>query len=30
MAPILTPEEVARRPAAECTFDDERGVVGIH
>ena len=29
MAPILTPEEVVRRIAAECTFVDERGAVGI-
>jgi hypothetical protein len=29
MAPILTPEDVVRRIAAECTFVDERGVVGI-
>jgi len=29
MAPILTPEDVDRRIAAECTFVDERGAVGI-
>lgn len=29
MAPILTPEDVVRRIAAECTFTDERGAVGI-
>jgi hypothetical protein len=29
MAPILTPEDVVRRIAAECTFVDERGAVGI-
>ena len=29
MAPILTPEDVIRRIAAECTFVDERGAVGI-
>jgi hypothetical protein len=29
MAPILTPEDVVRRIAAECTFVDERGGVGI-
>jgi len=30
MAAILTPEDVVRRIAAECTFvDDERGAVGI-
>jgi hypothetical protein len=29
MAPILTPEDVVRRIAAECTFGDERGAVGI-
>jgi hypothetical protein len=29
MAPILTPEDVVRRIAAECTFIDERGAVGI-
>jgi hypothetical protein len=27
--PILTPEEVVRRIAAECAFVDERGGVGI-
>jgi hypothetical protein len=27
--PILTPEDVVRRIAAECTFTDERGAVGI-
>jgi hypothetical protein len=26
---ILTPEDVVRRIAAECTFIDERGAVGI-
>jgi hypothetical protein len=30
MAPILTPEDVVRRIAAECTFVDGRGAVGIH
>jgi hypothetical protein len=29
MAPILTPEDVVRRIAAECAFVDERGTVGI-
>jgi hypothetical protein len=29
MAPILTPEDVVRRIAAECTFVDDRGAVGI-
>jgi hypothetical protein len=29
MAAILTPEDVVRRIAAECTFVDERGAVGI-
>jgi hypothetical protein len=29
MAPVLTPEDVVRRIAAECTFLDERGAVGI-
>jgi hypothetical protein len=29
MAPILSPEDVVRRIAAECTFADERGAVGI-
>jgi hypothetical protein len=29
MASILTPEDVVRRIAAECTFVDERGRVGI-
>jgi hypothetical protein len=29
MAPILTPEDFVRRIAAECTFIDERGAVGI-
>ena len=29
MAPILTPEDVVSRIAAECTFIDERGGVGI-
>jgi hypothetical protein len=29
MASMLTPEEVVRRIAAECTFIDERGGVGI-
>jgi hypothetical protein len=29
MAPILTPEDVVRRIAAECTFVEERGAVGI-
>jgi len=29
MARILTPEDVVRRIAAECTFVDERGAVGI-
>ena len=29
MAPILTPEDVVRRIAAECTFVDEHGAVGI-
>jgi hypothetical protein len=29
MAPILTPEDVVRRIAAEWTFIDERGAVGI-
>jgi hypothetical protein len=29
MAPVLTPEDVVRRIAAECTFIDERGAVGI-
>jgi hypothetical protein len=29
MAPVLTPEDVVRRIAAECTFVDERGRVGI-
>jgi len=29
MASILTAEDVVRRIAAECTFVDERGAVGI-
>jgi hypothetical protein len=29
MASILTPEGVVRRIAADCTFIDERGAVGI-
>jgi hypothetical protein len=29
MAPILTPEDVVRRIAAECAYIDERGGVGI-
>jgi hypothetical protein len=29
MAAMLTPEDVVRRIAAECTFVDERGAVGI-
>jgi hypothetical protein len=29
MAAILTPEDVVRRIAAECTFIDERGAVGL-
>jgi hypothetical protein len=29
MPPILTAEDVVRRIAAECTFVDERGGVGI-
>jgi hypothetical protein len=29
MAPVLTPEDVVRRIAAECAFVDERGAVGI-
>jgi len=29
MAAILTPEDVVRRIAAECTFVDERAAVGI-
>jgi hypothetical protein len=29
MQPILTAEDVVRRIAAECTFIDERGAVGI-
>jgi hypothetical protein len=29
MASILTPEDVVRRIAAECTFIGERGAVGI-
>jgi len=29
MASILTPENVVKRIAAECTFVDERGAVGI-
>ena len=29
MAPILTPEDVVRRIAAECVLVDERGAVGI-
>ena len=29
MASILTPEDVVRWIAAECTFIDERGAVGI-
>ena len=29
MASILTPKDVVRRIAAECTFVDERGAVGI-
>ena len=29
MASILTPEDVVRRIAAECTYIDERGAVGI-
>ena len=29
MAPILTAEDVVGRIAAECTFVDERGAVGI-
>jgi hypothetical protein len=30
MAPILTPDDVVRRIAAECTFVNERGGGGIH
>jgi hypothetical protein len=29
MGPILTPEDVVRRIAAECNFVDERGAVSI-
>jgi hypothetical protein len=29
MPPILTAEDVVKRIAAECTFVDERGAVGI-
>ena len=29
MAAILTPEDVVRRIAAECTFIDERRAVGV-
>jgi hypothetical protein len=29
MASILTPEDIVRRIAAECTFIDEHGCVGI-
>ena len=29
MPPVLTAEDVVRRIAAECTFIDERGRVGI-
>jgi hypothetical protein len=29
MAPILTPEDVVRRIAAECIVVDDRGAVGI-
>jgi hypothetical protein len=29
MPPILTADDVVRRIAAECTFVDERGAVGI-
>lgn len=29
MAPILTAEDVVRRIAAECTYVDDRGGVGI-
>jgi hypothetical protein len=29
MAPVLTPEDVVKRIAAECTFVDERGAVDI-
>jgi hypothetical protein len=29
MAPILTPEDVVRRIAAECAYVDDRGGVGI-
>jgi hypothetical protein len=29
MPPILTPEDVVKRIAAECAFVDERGAVGI-
>jgi hypothetical protein len=29
MAPILTAEDVIRRIAAECTYVDERGGIGI-
>jgi hypothetical protein len=29
MPPVLTAEDVVRRIAAECTFIDERGGVGI-
>ena len=29
MAPILTPDDVVRLIAAECTFVNERGSVGI-
>ena len=29
MASRLTPEDVVRRIAAECTFTDERGAVGL-
>ena len=29
MGPVSTPEDVVRRIAAECTFVDERGAVGI-
>jgi hypothetical protein len=29
MAPVLTPKDVVKRIAAECTFVDERGAVDI-
>jgi hypothetical protein len=29
MVPMLTPEDVVKRIAAECAFVDERGAVGI-